>query len=775
MPAGRESHLCCRNLLISGILAWAIAVPGAAAPAAGAGLELPVGSAPAPVATPHFPSRVHAFVWRNWQVVDPGKMAEVLGTSAENVRALAESMGLPGTASVPPAMKTRGYITLIRRNWHLLPYEQLLSLVEMSPEQLAFTLREDDFLWTKLGGVKPKCDRLCYEPPDAAAQRRAAEIKRLVETNFGRELAAPAEPRFDFVRRLSEPCPGVVERRLPGEPNTLRFIYSFFAVYGDPLLRPELDPYPDGLLDRLAGVGVNGVWLHVVLRDLAPGGKEFPEFGAGHEKRLENLRRLVGRARSRGISVYLYMNEPRAMPLGFFSGRPQMAGVREGDHQALCTSDPAVRGWMAAALTHVFREVPHLGGVFTITASENLTHCASHGQWNQCSRCRKRTDSDIIAEVNATIEAGVHRGSAEAKVIAWDWGWRGHGLAPDTIARLPRSVWLMSVSEWAVPIDRGGVRSAVGEYALSVVGPGPRATRHWELARQAGLKAVAKVQFNNSWELSTVPYLPVMDLVAENCHNLAAAGVDGMMLSWTLGGYPSPNLDIVHRFDRRPIPTVDGVLDAVARERFGADGAASARKAWTAFSRALAQYPYSGSVLYRSPIQMGPANLLYPSRTRYHSTMVGIPYDDLAGWRDPYPADTLCGQFEKVATGWQSGLVELRAAVDRSPAQRRDENEAEWRLARAAYLHFQSVANQVRFVQARDALADTAHRLSEDDRRRRREQIRQIAADERALARELFTLTRLDSRIGFEASNQYVYLPLDLVEKTINCDWIERD
>ena len=42
-------------------------------------------------------------------------------------------------------MKTRGYITLIRRNWHLLPYEQLLELVEMTPEQLAFTLREDDF------------------------------------------------------------------------------------------------------------------------------------------------------------------------------------------------------------------------------------------------------------------------------------------------------------------------------------------------------------------------------------------------------------------------------------------------------------------------------------------------------------------------------------------------------------------------------------------------------------------------------------------------------
>jgi hypothetical protein len=115
----------------------------------------------------------------------------------------------------------------------------------------------------------------------------------------------------------------------------------------------------------------------------------------------------------------------------------------------------------------------------------------------------------------------------------------------------------------------------------------------------------------------------------------------------------------------------------------------------------------------------------------------------------------------------------LRVAVDRSPAGRRGENEAEWRLARAAYLHFQSVANQVRFVQARDALAGKTHPLPEADHRRWVEQMRRIAASEKALARELFTLARLDSRIGFEASNHYFYLPLDLVEKTINCQWIE--
>ena len=38
--------------------------------------------------------------------------------------------------------------------------------------------------------------------------------------------------------------------------------------------------------------------------------------------------------------------------------------------------------------------------------------------------------------------------------------------------------------------------------------------------------------------------------------------------------------------------------------------------------------------------------------------------------------------------------------------------------------------------------------------------------------RRLFTLTREDSRIGFEPSCQYFYLPLDLVEKVINCRWL---
>jgi len=681
-------------------------------------------------------------------------------------------MGLPPTATIPPEMKSRGYITLIRRNWHLLPYDQLLDLVEMTPERLAFTLREDDFLWIKLGSLKPKCEPLCYHPPDEAAQRRAAEIRRVVEEGF-KDIRSPAEPRFDFVRQLSS-SPSSFAPLKPGDdrPISLRFLYSYLAVYGDPLLNPQLDPYPDGFLERLSAVGVNGVWLHVVLRDLAPGGSAFPEFGVDHEQRLANLRVLVERAKKHGIGVYLYMNEPRAMPAAFFKNRPEMAGVREDEFTALCTSHPAVRQWMSDALTHVFREVPDLGGVYAITASENLTNCATHGDWRSCEHCKARTDTDILAEVVATIDEGVHRGNPKANVIVSDWGWKGHGDARDIISRLPQSVWLMSVSEWDLPIERGGIKTTVGEYAISAVGPGPRALQHWAAAAKAGLKTAAEIQFNNTCEIASIPYLPVMDLVAEHIDNLAPLKLDGMLIGWTMGGHPSPNFQLAQRLNHAPAPNVDAVLDALARERFGPEGAPHARKAWTLTSDAFRQYPFHISVVYTAPVQMGPANALYPTKTDYKATMWGMPYDDLDGWRGPYPSEVFAAQFEKMAEGWRPGIAELQAAVEKTPVDRRKEAEADLRYARAAGIYFQSVANQSRFVLARDALAKPANAQSPEDRQRLRVEIKRLLESEIVLARELFTLVREDSRIGFEPSCQYFYLPLDLVEKVVNCRWL---
>ena len=63
---------------------------------------------------------------------------------------------------------------------------------------------------------------------------------------------------------------------------------------------------------------------------------------------------------------------------------------------------------------------------------------------------------------------------------------------------------------------------------------------------------MAKTQFNNTWEISAIPYIPVPHLIARHCTDLTRAGITGIQASWTLGGYPSPNLEVAKEFYSSP-------------------------------------------------------------------------------------------------------------------------------------------------------------------------------------------------------------------------------
>ncbi|MEI2727215.1 MAG: hypothetical protein V9H26_28070 [Verrucomicrobiota bacterium] len=520
----------------------------------------------------HFPSRLHAFVWRNWESVTLERMAKTVGTTPRNIRQLGLSMGLPEQVGRVAEFKDRGYVTIIRHNWHLLPYEQLLTLLDWDIKTLDFHLNEDDFLFIKLGNFKPVCEPIQYVEPDAATKKRCAEIKSEVTAHFGNELNHPGQPRFDFVRSLSQ----LEKTAKPsassgGREDQLRFLYSYFALYGDPLSNPDLDPFPDGLLQKLSASGVNGIWMQALLRQISPPTKNFPEFGNGYETRIKNLRKLVERANRQGIKLYLYISEPRSMPPEFFKNREHLKGLTLRGFNMMCTSTPEVREWVADSLAYVFKEVPGLGGVFTISKCENPTSCYSDCVANDasnCPRCSKRTGPEVIAEINNTMATGVWRGNPDAKVIIWDWIWPDEWIEP-IMRELPRNAYLMTVSEWDKPIVRGGVASRVNEYSLSAVGPSERAQYRWSLARKYGLKTSAKVQVNTTWELSTLPYLPVMNLVAQHCENLTRENVNALMLSWSLGGCPSPNLKLVKLFSQKPPPTVSAALAQVATECYG--------------------------------------------------------------------------------------------------------------------------------------------------------------------------------------------------------------
>jgi hypothetical protein len=417
--------------------------------------------------------------------------------------------------------------------------------------------------------------------------------------------------------------------------------------------------------------------------------------------------------------------------------------------------------------------VPELGGFFTISASENLSNCWSHGGGANCPRCGKRPPADVIAEVNRLVVESIRDAGSQSRLLAWDWGWND-AWAESIINQLPSEVALMSVSEWSLPIERGGVKNTVGEYSISAVGPGPRAQRHWEFARKRGLQTLAKIQAGCTWELSAVPYIPAVANVAQHAANLSQTQVDGLMLGWTLGGYPSPNLEVVS--EALASGSADLAMQRVAERRFGKPLASPVVAAWREFSTAFSEFPYDGSVVYLAPQQCGPANLLWAQPTGYRATMVGFPYDDLNAWRAVYPPEVFVSQLEKVAGGFDQALVRLKRAGEELTRQisksERRAFDGELDVAEAAAIHFRSSANQVRFVMARQALLtakDPSKMLVEVAN------LERALQEELALARRLHAIQSRDSRIGFEASNHYFYVPIDLAEKVLNCrDLLDR-
>lgn len=718
---------------------------------------LPLGETRPALPTPHFPTRHQAVLWRNWGLLGAERLARVLRAGVADLERAADELGLgpAAPADIERLWLKRGYITLIRQNWHLLPYSQLLALLDWTPAQMAYALKEDDFLWNKLGGFKPETPPVAWAPLTPEQRQDTAALRARIAETFG-EPSPPEEPPFDFLRQFGRAKPIATRKvRESAGPAPLKLVYSYSAVYGDPLLDPDLDPYPDGLLSDLAANGVNAVWLQGVLYTLVPWFGE-TSYSKGHATRIANLNRLVARARRFGIGVYLYLNEPRGMPPEFFAARPGWRGshLAASDLYALCPAVPEIFEALRDGVSDLFRKVPDLAGVFTITMSENLTHCQSkaYGKgYALCPRCADRHPPEIVAAVNNAIAEGAHRARPDADVIAWDWSWHPDWAA-NVLPLLRKDIRLMCTQEEYLQTEAAGVRGRVGDYTMSKVGPGFLAEELWQFARTLGLERLAKIQLNNTWECSAVPYLPVPFLLRQTLRNLADRGVTSLMAGWTLGGYPGGNLLLT---DMEP--------EALAQARFAA-AAPAVLEAWRRFGEAFAHFPLHGaSMLYTGPQNYGPMAPLYAEPTGYRATMIGFPYDDVERWRGILlPPAVFEEEFRLLSEGWRDGLEVLQDAAPGVPDAVREAFEDLRRVAEAACWHFRTTYLQILFVRLRDA-ERTPETLA---------QLLAILDEEADLARRLAAIVRRDSRIGFEASNHYYYTEQTLREKVLNCDQV---
>jgi len=665
---------------------------------------------------PHFPTKAQAFIFRAYEYVPANKIAEILGTTEENVIRAAQDMGLPDYAPGDVWLE-RGYITIIRRMWHILPYSQLLELLGMTEGELALILKEEDFLAEKLRD-KPICEPVRWRELTDTEKQQTAKIKELMQT-----VDVSGKKSFEFEYSVPK------INREGKEVFKTRMIYAFSGLYQHAFDVPSEVYLPDEQLAAYRDLGVNGIWTQGVLSGLV----EFPfepSLSKGHQERLARMRELTERLDKYGIKLYLYINEPRFMPLSFFEKHPDIRGHIRGDGASLCTSTEKVRNYLRDSIEKICREVPLIGGFFTITRSENLTNCYSHsGDGNVeclCPRCSKRSAPEVISELINTIAEGAHRVSRDIKIFAWSWAWRGFN--EEIIRRLSKDVILLSQSELDVPFEIGGVKGRVIDYSISIPGPGERAKREWAVAKESGHEVGAKVQISTTWEASTVPAIPVSPLIDDHIRTLRDEGVEHLLLSWTLGGYPCNNI-------------------ATAAKYFyeNADANSPTYEAEKLFAEAFREFPFHINTLYKGPQNAGPSSLLFPTPSGYTATMTGFAYDDLEAWRSIYPVDIFEDQFRKLCEGWKKGL----ALIDEG-----DESEVAV-MARAAYCIFKSSYNQIRFIRARDEGRFT--------------DAKKIAEDEEQIARLMLAQMNKNAAIGYEAANHYYFSKGQIVEKILNC------
>ncbi len=684
--------------------------------------RLPTIGKPA-IPMPHFPTKHQAFIFRAHEYIPAAKIARILGTTEENVRCAAEEMGLP-LQDPDNLWLEKGYITIIRRMWHILPYEQLLDLLETDEETFAVTLREDDFLDVKLG-QKPACDPVVWRELTKEERERTREIAEIMQ-----DVPLDGVPPFRF--RYDLP---VLELSGASHFET-RMIYAFSGLYQNPFDVDSRSFCPDEMLEAYSKLGVNAVWTQGILFRLT----QFPfapELSDGWEKRLSNLADFSQRLAGYGMKLFLYINEPRSMPAAFFEKYPDLKGhTFSEDKICLCTSTPEVREYLESGIETICRAAPDMGGFFTITRSENPTNCYSHaeisGRKCTCPRCSGMTEAVVIADTIGCYRRGADRVNPDIKVIAWSWGW--DHLAEGIIEKLPERVILQCQSELSVPFEIGGVKGTVRDYSMSIPGPGETARREWAAAKKRGLETSAKVQINTTWEGSTVPALPVYPLIEKHMKALREEGVRHLMLSWTLGGYPSRNIAHAAKY----------FTEFCAME----EESENIRRAVDVFADAFREYPFHIGTLYSGPQNAGPSNLLYEKPTGYRATMTCFAYDDLESWRAIYPVDVFENQYAKLCARWKEGLEFLK-----------DEPDCETVImAKAAYCLYSSSLSQIRFIRAREG-GD-------------RETMLTCVREEIETARTMLELMNKDASIGFEAANHYYFSKGQIAEKIINCEYM---
>ncbi|NOY42199.1 MAG: hypothetical protein GXP26_10225 [Planctomycetes bacterium] len=572
-----------------------------------------------------------------------------------------------------------------------------------------------------------------------------------------------------------------------GEKQRSPFIHTRISrCFFGPIKRPpknkdelldDVDYYPGEYLNRLAHDGVNGLWLTIEFKNICK--TSLTQFvDPDRDRRLAKLRKTVAKCRRYGIKVFVFCIEPRAMsrdnPL--LKDHPELAGeTAKGRSSLFCPFSEAAQTYLYEAMHDIFSEVPNLGGLIDISFGERATTCLSVAdeQWQvPCLICGKKPLGDILNASLSAMQRGMHAANPNAKLISWLYvPENGTGVIRDSkslidIARRtpPGVICQYNFESGGTKMQLGKERHA-GDYWLSYVGPSDIFKNVAAAVAEGGAEMAAKLQACNSFEVSTVPYVPVPSKLYQKYREMRRLGITTVMQCWYIGNMPS----VMNWAAASELPfsskelTEDEFLLELARRDWGPGHAPSLVRAWQLFEKAYDNYPLTNAFQYYGPMHDGIVWPLYLKPV--HKNLSPIwklefpPSGDRIGecFSGTHTFDEALELCRRMSGTWQEGLEilqKIKPQYANDPARLRDITVAE-----ALGLHFRSGYNILRFYNLRERLLYETEAPREDLLK----QLQEIVEEEIENSTTMATLCESNPFLGFQAEAEgYKYFPAKL-------------
>ncbi len=518
-------------------------------------------------------------------------------------------------------------------------------------------------------------------------------------------------------------------------------------------LMDEMDYYPDEYLNRLAGEGVNGLWLTIAFRDLCR--TSFCPPSPDRERRLAKLRDTVNRCLRYGIRTWAFCIEPTGLFPGdiLLEKHPELKGAPTWDRFAFCPSTESGRQYIYESVKDLFTQVPKLGGILNISYGERPTTCLSSANVVnespvKCPRCAAVPKWEILFRSLSAMRSGMPE---SAQLISWLY------MARPT----SRSEWVFRIAEHTPEnvilqynLESNGTKMQLGkprkggDYWLSYTGPSQDFREIAGRAAKTGTALSAKIQVGCSHEVATVPFVPVPGLLYRKYREMKLCGVSSVMQCWYFGNYPGLMNRAAGMLAREDFANSDedDFLVRLARPEWG-EKAPAVAAAWKMLGDAYENYPLDNMMQYYGPMHSGviwplfPEIALKPLAPTWKPDF-GYSGDVIGECLGNHTLEEAVILTRRMADGWKKGL-KLWQSCGSHP---------DIGVAEALSIQFRSASDILNFYLLREKLiagirpAATLDAMEEIVRR-------EIGNSER-----LIPLCKADSRLGFHSeaeSHQY--------------------